>query len=198
MPRTRKTPAPASGTTKRRTPGPTTTPEAPGQGARTRNDDAPTPKTAAKPAATTAAKRAVAPRNGRPPGTGVAASVSSPASTDGKLRPGQLQSLVLEFVNAHPDQDWSASQVAHALARSSGAVGNALETFAERQLVARASVSPRRYRSLTAQTDAEPASKSKPGSEARATGAKRTGGTGRKPTARAGRRKSSAAAKSGR
>jgi nitric oxide reductase NorQ protein len=68
----------------------------------------------------------------------------------GKLLPGQLQTLVLDHVQRHPDQDWSPGQVAKALDRSTGAVGNALETFVNRGLLTRTSTSPRRYQAVKA------------------------------------------------
>lgn len=110
-----------------------------------------TTKTHARAAATSTRTRT--PRTAAKETTGTPQPASKqPASKrpGGKLLPGQLQSLVLDHVQRHPDQDWGPSQVARALDRSTGAVGNALETFADRGLLTRTSTSPRRYQAIKA------------------------------------------------
>jgi len=63
-----------------------------------------------------------------------------------RLRPGQLDGLVLEFVNAQgKDAAVGATAVAKALGRSAGAVGNCLVRLAAVGQVRQVSERPRRY-----------------------------------------------------
>jgi DNA-binding MarR family transcriptional regulator len=63
-----------------------------------------------------------------------------------RLRPGQLDGLVLGYLRQHAgDGPLAPTTVAKALERSSGAVGNCLARLAARGQVARVSERPRRY-----------------------------------------------------
>jgi len=75
----------------------------------------------------------------------------SPArSSTQRLRPGQLDGLVLEFVNAHSkDTPLGVTAVAKGLGRSAGAVANCLVRLSAAGQVRQVSEHPRRYRSAT-------------------------------------------------
>lgn len=65
-----------------------------------------------------------------------------------RLRPGQLDGLVLDFVNAQgKDAALGATAVAKALGRSAGAVGNCLVRLAAAGQVRQVGEHPRRYSS---------------------------------------------------
>jgi predicted transcriptional regulator len=67
-----------------------------------------------------------------------------------RLRPGELDGLVLELVNAREnDTPVGVAAVAKALGRSTGAVGNCLARLATAGQLEQVSEHPRRYRSAT-------------------------------------------------
>jgi hypothetical protein len=67
-----------------------------------------------------------------------------------RLRPGELDGLVLEFVNAHQnDTPVGVVAVAKALERSAGVVGNCLTRLATAGKLEQVSEHPWRYRSAT-------------------------------------------------
>jgi DNA-binding IclR family transcriptional regulator len=75
---------------------------------------------------------------------------SPPGSSTGRLCPGQLAGLVLDFLNSHgKDAPVGATAVAKALGRSAGAVGNCLLRLAAAGQVRQVSERPRRYSSVT-------------------------------------------------
>jgi DNA-binding transcriptional ArsR family regulator len=75
---------------------------------------------------------------------------SPPGSPTGRLHPGQLDGLVLAFINTHgKDAPVGATAVANALGRSAGAVGNCLARLAAAGQVRQISDRPRRYSSTT-------------------------------------------------
>jgi hypothetical protein len=77
-------------------------------------------------------------------GSGEPTAASEPQG--GKLKPGGLDPLVLGFLEANKDSGpHGATQVAKALQRSSGAVGNCLERLRESKKVKLAEEKPRRY-----------------------------------------------------
>src|SRR6266540_2661392 len=70
----------------------------------------------------------------------------NPKSGLTRLAPGGLRDQVLAYLQAHPSEDFSPTQVANALdGRSSGAVGNALERLTEQGHVTKTSAAPRRF-----------------------------------------------------
>lgn len=63
-----------------------------------------------------------------------------------RLRPGELDGLVVDFLRDHADEaPFTPGKVAAALARSAGATGNCLERLASRGEVDRVGRKPRRY-----------------------------------------------------
>lgn len=74
---------------------------------------------------------------------------SRPDSSARRLRPGQLDGLVLDYINSHgEDAPVGATAVAKALGRSAGAVGNCLTRLAATDQVRQVSEKPRRYSSV--------------------------------------------------
>jgi len=72
--------------------------------------------------------------------------VSASDPEGGKLKPNELNPLVLGFLEANKDDGpHGPGQVAKALQRSSGAVGNCLERLAKDKKVKRVVDKPRRY-----------------------------------------------------
>jgi len=68
------------------------------------------------------------------------------AATDGRLKPGQLEPLVLNYLKDNADSGpHGPTTVARALERSSGAVGNCLERLTKTKQVRRVDDKPRRY-----------------------------------------------------
>lgn len=72
------------------------------------------------------------------------------ARSPARLRPGDLDGLVLEFVNSHgTDAPLGVTAVGKALGRSAGAVGNCLARLAAAGRLEQVGGRPRRYRSAT-------------------------------------------------
>ncbi len=68
------------------------------------------------------------------------------AGKKGRLRPGELDKLVLAYIRQHKDDGpLTASAVAKGIERSSGAVANCLERMAKAKVVRRVKKSPRTY-----------------------------------------------------
>lgn len=70
---------------------------------------------------------------------------STPART-GRLGKGELGTLVLEYLIAHPSDDLGPTAIGKALARSQGAVANCLSKLAGSGDIVQTSDKPRRYR----------------------------------------------------
>jgi DNA-binding IclR family transcriptional regulator len=67
-------------------------------------------------------------------------------ATDDRLRPGQLDGLVLDYMREHAtDEPLGPTAVAKGLGRSSGAVGNCLQRLATAGQVRQTGEHPRRY-----------------------------------------------------
>jgi hypothetical protein len=81
------------------------------------------------------------------PASGKAESTASASDPEGgKLKPNELNPLVLGFLEVNKDDGpYGPGQVAKALQRSSGAVGNCLERLAKDKKVKRVVDKPRRY-----------------------------------------------------
>ncbi len=92
--------------------------------------------------ATTAAP-AGKPRRSQAQPTG--APVVNPVSGTQRLRPGGLQEQVLAYLGDHAGEELSPSQIAKALGRSSGAVGNGLESLVKDGEVHKTREAPRRF-----------------------------------------------------
>jgi hypothetical protein len=67
-----------------------------------------------------------------------------------RLRPGQLDELVLDYIDSHGTDAVGATAVAKALGRSAGAVGNCPTRLAAAGRVREVSDKPRRYSSTAA------------------------------------------------
>jgi hypothetical protein len=75
-----------------------------------------------------------------------AAGAATNGSSGGRLKPGQLDGLVIAFLKKNADSSpHSPTGVANALQRSSGAVGNCLVRLARAKQVRQDSDKPRRY-----------------------------------------------------
>ena len=81
---------------------------------------------------------------------------SSSTSATRRLRPGQLDGLVLDYINSQ-GAAVGATVVAKALGRSGGAVGNCLTRLAAAGRVRKVSDKPRRYSSASVGTAGAPA-----------------------------------------
>lgn len=81
----------------------------------------------------------------------VAASVAAAQTTSDdtaamtRLAPGGLRGLVDDFLHAHPDEEYGPSSIGKALARSSGAVNNALEKLVETGYAVKTAQAPKRF-----------------------------------------------------
>ncbi|HEY1854277.1 MAG TPA: hypothetical protein VGG40_06785 [Solirubrobacterales bacterium] len=88
----------------------------------------------------------VADEEGDGAGPGSAPEAAKPTSKPSRLRPGELDGLVVGFMRDHADKaPFTPGAVAGGLKRSNGAVGNCLERLASREEVDRVSDKPRRY-----------------------------------------------------
>lgn len=76
-----------------------------------------------------------------------AAPATSAASTSNgeRLKPGQLEGLILTYMQEHPAKPLGPGDVAKALQRSSGAVGNGLARLTRAKKVRQVNDKPRRY-----------------------------------------------------
>lgn len=70
-----------------------------------------------------------------------------------RLRPGQLDGLILGYLEDHPAEPLGPTAVAKALQRSSGAVGNALARLAAAGKIRQAGEHPRRYAPINDQPE---------------------------------------------
>ncbi len=72
------------------------------------------------------------------------------AGASGRLRPGALRDMVIDYLRQRPNQEFSPSAIGKALERSSGAVANSLEKLTSDGVVKQTNEKPRRYRYLAA------------------------------------------------
>lgn len=84
--------------------------------------------------------------------------LSPRASSAQRLRPGQLDRLVPDYVDSHGTDAVGATAVAKALERSAGAVGNCLTRLAATGRVRQVSDKPRRYSSTASASGTKPLS----------------------------------------
>jgi predicted HTH transcriptional regulator len=66
-------------------------------------------------------------------------------SSPERLKPGELEGLILTYMQEHPDEPLGPGAVAKALQRSSGAVGNGLARLTHAKKVRQINDKPRRY-----------------------------------------------------
>jgi MarR family len=90
-------------------------------------------------ATTTPAPNAATKQNPEP-----AENATPPANTE-RLKPGQLEGLILTYMQEHPAEPLGPGAVAKALQRSSGAVGNGLARLTRAKKVRQVNDKPRRY-----------------------------------------------------
>jgi DNA-binding transcriptional ArsR family regulator len=96
-------------------------------------------------------KRTAGKRDGahRQPDRWSATRTRAKKQTTGRLRPGQLDGIVLDYLRKHADEgSLSPTAVAKGLSRSSGAVANCLARLAAAGQVRETGTSPRRYSSV--------------------------------------------------
>ncbi len=62
-----------------------------------------------------------------------------------RLAPGGLRQLVIDHLNAHPDEAFTATRISRTIDRSSGAIANALETLVRQGVAEQVSERPRTY-----------------------------------------------------
>ncbi|WP_158678588.1 hypothetical protein [Streptomyces sulphureus] len=78
---------------------------------------------------------------------------STTVTDSGRLRPGVLGEMVLNFMAAHSDEAFTATAISRSIERSSGAIANSLVTLAKRSTVRQVTDQPRRYQYVPAQHD---------------------------------------------
>ncbi|MFF5010961.1 hypothetical protein ACFY3G_50275 [Streptomyces phaeochromogenes] len=66
-----------------------------------------------------------------------------------RLAPGGLRQLVIDYLNAHPGEAFTATRISRTIDRSSGAIANALEKLVRQSIVEQVSERPRTYRLAT-------------------------------------------------
>jgi predicted transcriptional regulator len=72
--------------------------------------------------------------------------MTAPTKKGGRLRPGELDGLVLGYMRKHKkDGPLTASAIGKAIERSSGAVANCLARLAKKKVVRQAKRKPRAY-----------------------------------------------------
>lgn len=76
-----------------------------------------------------------------------------------KLGKGGLEAAVLDHMAAHPKSEFTPTDLARVLARSGGAIANALAKFAKSGKVVQTSERPRRYRLAGAKAARRPSTK---------------------------------------
>ncbi|HTU78588.1 MAG TPA: helix-turn-helix domain-containing protein [Solirubrobacteraceae bacterium] len=97
-------------------------------------------------ATTTGKPAAASAGDGKPSDGKAGVGAASATGKPGKLKPNELNALVLGFLEANKgDGPHGPGQVAKALERSSGAVGNCLERLANDKKVMLVTEKPRRY-----------------------------------------------------
>lgn len=126
-----------------------------------------TAKTTGSARKATTARKATGSTTKRPPSAtrattrhsnGTAAGVTNKTGLP-KLTKGGLETLVLDHLAAHPRADFTPSDIARVLNRSSGAVANALTKGAGLGKVSQTSEKPRRFRHLGTPTKARATAK---------------------------------------
>jgi DNA-binding transcriptional ArsR family regulator len=73
------------------------------------------------------------------------AAVAAPVSNGERLKPGELEGLILAYMQENPAEPLGPGAVAKALQRSSGAVGNGLVRLTRAKKVRQVNDRPRRY-----------------------------------------------------
>ncbi|MBX7551198.1 hypothetical protein K1Y78_24915 [Streptomyces sp. tea 10] len=66
-----------------------------------------------------------------------------------RLAPGSLRQMVINHLEAHPDEAFTATKISRVIERSSGAIANALVSLAQQGIAEQMSDRPRTYRMAT-------------------------------------------------
>lgn len=122
-------------------------PDTPPAGEPEENSDVPEAAQAA-PAAALPAQR-TAPAEPASP-----APITSLPGGNKRLAPGGLRQLVIDHLNAHPGEAFTATRISRMIDRSSGAIANALVTLAKQGIAEQVTDRPRTYRAATPERSA--------------------------------------------
>ncbi|PJJ04204.1 sugar-specific transcriptional regulator TrmB [Streptomyces sp. 2333.5] len=68
---------------------------------------------------------------------------------EGRLAPGALRQMVINHLQAHPGEAFTATRISRVIEKSSGAIANALVTLVKQGIAEQASDRPRTYRLAT-------------------------------------------------
>ncbi|MFD8723911.1 hypothetical protein ACFV2H_39655 [Streptomyces sp. NPDC059629] len=71
-----------------------------------------------------------------------------------RLAPGALRHMVIDHLQAHPDEAFTATKISRVVEKSSGAIANALITLARQGIAEQVSERPRTYRLATPEGNA--------------------------------------------
>ncbi|MFC7303219.1 helix-turn-helix domain-containing protein [Streptomyces monticola] len=82
-------------------------------------------------------------------------SAAAPFGEKKRLAPGALRQLVIEHLEAHPTETFTATAISRAVSKSSGAIANCLITLAKTGVAEKVSDRPRTYRLAAAPTASE-------------------------------------------
>ncbi|MGW2057761.1 helix-turn-helix domain-containing protein [Streptomyces sp. NPDC001840] len=72
-----------------------------------------------------------------------------------RLAPGGLRQMVIDHLQAHPGEAFTATKISRVIERSSGAIANALVTLTKQGIAEQVSDRPRTYRLASAKSDTE-------------------------------------------
>ncbi|MGW6482179.1 helix-turn-helix domain-containing protein [Streptomyces sp. NPDC055059] len=72
-----------------------------------------------------------------------------------RMAPGALRQKVIDHLQAHPDDAFTATRISRVIERSSGAIANALATLTRQGIAEQVSDTPRTYRLATPETPTE-------------------------------------------
>lgn len=72
-----------------------------------------------------------------------------------RMAPGALRQKVIDHLQAHPDDAFTATRISRVIERSSGAIANAPATLARQGIAEQVNDTPRTYRLATPETPTE-------------------------------------------
>ncbi|WP_274916654.1 helix-turn-helix domain-containing protein [Streptomyces sp. WZ-12] len=80
------------------------------------------------------------------PPTSPVGTTATPLSEKRRLAPGALRQMVIDHLQAHPDEAFTATRISRVIEKSSGAIANALATLVGLGIAEQVSDTPRTYR----------------------------------------------------
>jgi hypothetical protein len=80
-----------------------------------------------------------------------------------RLAPGALRQMIIDHLQAHPGEAFTATKISRVIEKSSGAIANALVTLARQGTAEQVSDKPRTYRLAAPEGNGQPTGHSKPG-----------------------------------